>query len=62
MTRPNIRKQRAYKAGYASGRNGQMWNRGRINRNGNSVNAWYYRGWNLGHRVTRHLQVYGDAD
>ncbi len=44
MTRPNVRKQAAFKAGYASGRNGQMWNRGRINRNGNSVNAWYHSG------------------
>ncbi len=61
MTRPNIRKQRAFKAGYQAGREGKPWTRGRINRDSRAINGWMYRGWNLGYRVTRHMEVYGDA-
>lgn len=55
MKRPRISQQQAFKAGYAAGRRGDPWTMGNVK----PEKSPFYRGWNLGHRVTRHLRVYG---
>ena len=59
MTRPSLRKQQAFKDGYQSGRNGESWTKPRLMhpwQNRQPI-GYFYRGWNLGHRVTRRLAV-----
>ena len=59
MNRPSHRKQQSFKDGYAAGRNGEAWSKPRVSNpwKNKSPLAYYYRGWNLGHRVTRRMAV-----
>lgn len=59
MKRPSLRKQQAFQYGYAAGRTGESWSKGRVSNPWKSKApiAFYYRGWNLGQRVTRRLEV-----